>query len=79
MSHFELLRDKTKFFRYEKSEYVAKDDIDYKPEFHMHCMGRLPHYPTSCVTVGQLLRNLKTNIFNPANYNRLNPPWGLSL
>ncbi len=74
--HFELLQDRNKFFRYEKSEYVAEEDMEYKPEFHMHCMGRLSHYPAHKVTIGQLLKNLKANIFNSDNYGKLDPPWG---
>lgn len=73
--HFELLHDKNKFFRYEKSEFARCDD-DYKPMFHMHSMGRLPHYPAPFVTIGQLLNNIQTNLFNPTNIKKLDPPWG---
>ena len=51
------------YFRFEREE--AGDDPVYKPEYHLHVLWRLPHFPSTPLTLEEALDFIRVNFYGP--------------
>ncbi|GEM_PF-6918272 len=55
------------FFRYEREE---SDDLIRKPEYHMHVILDLPHFPAPPVNLELILQVIANNFYSQEVYSR---------
>jgi hypothetical protein len=53
------------FFRYERE---STTDLVRKPEFHLHVMTDLPHYPSGAVTLEKVLEFIEINFYSTQHH-----------
>lgn len=51
------------YFRFEREQHG--DDLIYKPEYHLHVLWRLPHFPAPPLTLNDVLDFIRTNFYSP--------------
>ncbi len=51
------------YFRFEREQHDG--DLIYKPEYHLHVLWRLPHFPAPPVTLEDALNVIQTNFYGP--------------
>lgn len=49
------------YFRFEREQ----GDKLYKPEYHLHVLWRLPHFPSAPITLIETLDFIRTNFYSP--------------
>jgi hypothetical protein len=53
------------FFRYDREPTI---DPVRKPEFHLHVITNLPHYPSCAMTLEKILEFIKVNFYSPQHH-----------
>lgn len=51
------------YFRFEREQH--DEDLIYKPEYHLHVLWRLPHFPAPPLTLEDVLDFIRTNFYSP--------------
>lgn len=51
------------FFRFERERHGG--DLVYKPEYHLHVLWRLPHFPSAPLTLEETLDFIRVNFYSP--------------
>ncbi|MFQ5858218.1 MAG: DUF6516 family protein [Anaerolineae bacterium] len=51
------------FFRFEREQHDG--DLVYKPEYHLHVLWRLPHFPSMPLTLEETLDFIRVNFYGP--------------
>lgn len=51
------------YFRFEREQH--DEDLIYKPEYHLHVLWRLPHFPAPPLTLEGVLNFIRINFYSP--------------
>lgn len=51
------------YFRFEREHHAG--DLIYKPEYHLHVLWWLPHFPSALLTLEETLDFIRVNFYSP--------------
>jgi hypothetical protein len=51
------------YFRFEREQH--DNDKLYKPEYHLHVLWRLPHFPSAPIALVETLNFIRVNFYSP--------------
>lgn len=51
------------YFRFEREQH--REDLVYKPEYHLHVFWRLPHFPAAPLRLEDMLDFIRVNFYGP--------------
>ena len=51
------------YFRFEREQH--REDLVYKPEYHLHVLWRLPHFPAAPLRLEDMLDFIRVNFYGP--------------